>query len=77
MSAWCMKFIRDLLTADAKSQTYDLIRTITAGSALSAIAYTGWHVFKTGTFDISAFGMGMAAIIGAGGAAAWARKDVE
>jgi hypothetical protein len=73
-----MKFLRDILTADAQSKTYDIVRTGVAGSLFVGNCLVVYDVLARGApFDYSDFGLGVAAILGAGGAAMWARKDTE
>lgn len=72
------KFLRDILTADADSRVYDLVRVGTAASLVVGLLLTvyavGWRGDK---FDLTAFGTGIGLILAAGGGAMWARKDRE
>jgi hypothetical protein len=72
------KFLRDLLTADRDSRTYDLVRV---GTAMALVVGLGLTVYAVGwrgdPFDLTAFGTGIGLILAAGGGAMWARKDRE
>ena len=72
------KFLRDLLTADRDSRTYDLVRV---GTAMALVVGLGLTVYAVGwrgdPFDLTAFGTGIGLILAAGGGARWARKDRE
>lgn len=72
------KFLRDILTADSESKTYDLVRV---GTALALAVGLGLTVYAVGwrgdAFDLTAFGTGIGLILAAGGGAMWARKDKE
>lgn len=72
------KFLRDILTADRDSKTFDLVRV---GTALSLAVGLGLTVYAVGwrgdAFDLAAFGTGIGLILAAGGGAMWARKDKE
>lgn len=72
-----VKLFRDLLTADKDSKVYDLMRVITAASAVTGLALTCYVAWQKDEFDITAFGTGMGLIIAAGGGAAALRKDTE
>lgn len=73
-----MKFFRHLLTADAESSVYDLVRV---GTALALVVGLGLTIYAVGwrgdPFDLTAFGTGIGLILAAGGGAMWARKDRE
>ena len=72
------KFLRDILTADQDSKTFDLVRV---GTALALAVGLGLTVYAVGwrgdAFDLTAFGTGIGLILAAGGGAMWARKDKE
>ncbi len=72
------KFLRDILTADSDSKTFDLVRV---GTALALAVGLGLTVYAVGwrgdAFDLTAFGTGIGLILAAGGGAMWARKDKE
>ena len=72
------KFLRDILTADRDSKTFDLVRV---GTALALVVGLGLTVYAVGwrgdAFDLTAFGTGIGLILAAGGGAMWARKDKE
>ena len=72
------KFLRDILTADRDSKTFDLVRV---GTALALAVGLGLTVYAVGwrgdAFDLTAFGTGIGLILAAGGGAMWARKDKE
>lgn len=57
--------------------TLDLGRILWAKGALVFSGLSIWHVIHTGAFDYIAFGTGFAAVLAAGGAAIWAKKDTE
>jgi hypothetical protein len=73
-----MKWLRDILTSDAQSSVYDLVRI---GTALSLVVGLALDVFvvvwRNQPFDFASFGTGLGLILGAGGAAMWARRDRE
>jgi hypothetical protein len=72
------KFLRDILTADRESNTFDLVRV---GTALSLAVGLGLTIYAVGwrgdPFDLTAFGTGVGLILAAGGGAMWARRDKE
>lgn len=72
------KFLRDILTADRDSSTFDLVRV---GTALSLAVGLGLTIYAVGwrgdAFDLTAFGTGVGLILAAGGGAMWARRDKE
>lgn len=71
-------FIRHVLTADKDSTVWDLTRCVVAVALINALALQNFVVIWRGqAFDIGTFGAGIGAIIGAGGLAMWARKDIE
>lgn len=73
-----MKFLRDILTADKGSTTYDLVRVATGVSLVIGLALVVFSVVWRGaSFDFAAFGTGVGLILAAGGGAMWARKDRE
>lgn len=73
-----MKFLRDILTSDKRSRTYDLVRVGTAASLITGIGLTTFVVVaRAQPFDMSSFGTGLGLILAAGGGAMWARKDRE
>lgn len=73
-----MKWLRDILTADAASSIYDLVRIGTALSLVVGLSLTCYAVVWRGdAFDLTAFGTGIGLILAAGGGAMWARRDRE
>lgn len=62
------KFIKDILT-ERDGMTYDINRTVLLSSFISYVSFTAWHIHQGGSFDYTAWGTGLAAILGAGGAA--------
>ncbi len=73
-----MKFLREILTADADSKVYDLVRVGTFASLVVGIGLTVYTVvWRADKFDLSAFGTGIGLILAAGGGAMWARRDRE
>ena len=78
-------FLRHILTADAKSSIYDLVRVVTFVAFITALLFTLWECWaiewftdeKRERFDILRFGQGVALILAAGGGAMWARNDKE
>lgn len=73
-----MKFFRHILTSDAESKVYDIVRSgvfVSLVTGISLVVYS--VVYRGDKFDFTAFGLGVAAILAAGGGAMWARKDVE
>lgn len=63
-----MRFLREILT-DYDNQTYDTGRCIAVFLVASMTAFEGVAVWNGKSFDPQAFGLGMAAILGALGAA--------
>lgn len=57
--------------------TLDLGRILWAKGSVVFAGLSVYHVVHTGTFDYVAFGTGFAAVLAAGGAAIWAKKDTE
>lgn len=73
-----MKWLRDILTSDATSETYDLVRVGTFASLLIGLALEIYVVvWREAGFDFAAFGTGLGLILAAGGGAMWARRDTE
>ena len=72
-----MKFLRDILTSDAASSVYDLVRVCTFAATVVGLLLSIFAVGRGDKFDLIAFGAGYGAIIAAGGAAMWARRDRE
>jgi hypothetical protein len=78
-------FWRHILTADARSSIYDLVRVVTWSAFLIAVAFTLWECFfievfgmgERERFDVLRFGQGVGLILAAGGGAMWARNDKE
>jgi len=59
------------------NKTLDLGRVLWFKGSVVFSALSIYHVWKTGTFDFVAFSTGFGAILAAGGAAIWAKKDTE
>lgn len=59
------------------NQTLDLGRILWAKGSVVFSGLAAYHVVHTGSFDYIAFGTGFAAVLAAGGAAIWAKKDTE
>ena len=73
-----MKFLRDILTSDAESTVYDLVRVMCLVGFVAGVSLVVYSVVWRGQpFDIEKFGLGIGLLIGAGGGAMWARKDIE
>jgi hypothetical protein len=73
-----MKFFRDILTSDASSSVYDLVRVGTALALVVGLTLTVYAVgWRGDPFDLTAFGTGIGLILAAGGGAMWARRDRE
>jgi hypothetical protein len=73
-----MKFFRDILTSDAASSVYDLVRVLTFVATIVGLLLTVYAVvFRSDPFDLTAFGTGIGLILAAGGGAMWARRDRE
>ena len=71
------RFLRDILTADADSKVYDLVRVATLAALVVGLGLQVYVVVKGAPFDLTAFGTGIGLIIAAGGGAMWARRDRE
>lgn len=73
-----VSFLRDILTADADSRVYDLVRVGTALSLVIGLGLTVYTVaFRGDMFDLTAFGTGIGLILAGGGGAMALRKDRE
>lgn len=70
------KLITDLFTGP-DNVTWDFVRIFIGFATTYGLAMQTFSVFKTGTFDFSAFGVGVGSLVGAGAVGMWARKDVE
>lgn len=73
-----VKFFKDILTADAKSSVYDLVRVSFAIAFVVGLVLQAYVVFaKDAPFDIQAFGTGFGLMIAGAGGAMALRKDRE
>ena len=69
MIAAVWKFARGLFTEDAAGEVACPVRVFGGGSIVSAIGYQGYAMLMLHQrFDVQAFGVAMAALIGATGA---------
>lgn len=68
------KFIRDWLTEDDAGEIWSLMHAAGAAIILTFIGCTIWHVAKTGTFDMLAFGTGAGTTLGGVGAGVFANS---
>lgn len=57
--------------------TLDLGRILWAKGCIVFNGLAIYHVIHTHTFDYQAFGLGFGAVLSAGGAALWAKRDTE
>jgi hypothetical protein len=71
-----MKPLIDILTGK-DGQTHDIGRWSWVGSMLAVIAAALHTAWTKGTVDLVAFGQAIATVVGAHGAALWAKKDTE
>lgn len=71
-----MKFLIDLFTGP-DNKTWDLVRCGVGTGVVTLILAQFASILKGGAFDALQLGGGLAAIIGAGAAGMWARKDTE
>ncbi len=71
------KFLRDLLTADAKSSVYDLVRVGTFVALVVGFGLQVYVVVKGAPFDLEKFGVGTGLILAGGGGAMAMRRDRE
>lgn len=72
-----MKALRQLLTADKRSQVYDMVRVAFAAAFVVGLALQVYVVIRGQTFDIQAFGTGFGLMIAGAGGAMALRKDRE
>jgi hypothetical protein len=70
------KLLKDCLTG-RDNETYDVVRVLILSGGLSFIFYAGVAVFKTGTFAMQDFGIGLGAILGGGGAGVGLKSKTE
>jgi len=60
------------------NKTLDIGRIIWFKGTLVFLGLAIWHVVhEHNPFDYNSFGLGFAGVLGAGGAALWAKKDTE
>jgi hypothetical protein len=71
-----MKFFRDLFTGKDNS-TYDIGRFLWFQGCQAFILFSGYALWKGGTFDPIVWGGGLAALLGAGGAALGLKATTE
>lgn len=72
-----MKFLRDILTADAASTVYDFVRVAAFVSIIVGLSLQIYAVYNGQPFDIQAFGTGFGLMIAGAGGAMALRKDQE
>ena len=71
-----MKLLRDWFTG-VDGQTYDLGRALWALGVMVFLGATVYSIYKGQTFDAIAYGTGFGAVLAAGGAALWMKKETE
>ena len=71
-----MKIGKDIFTG-RDNETHDIARYSWAVSITAAIALAILSAVHNGVVDLAAFGTAVAAIVGAHGAALWAKRDTE
>jgi hypothetical protein len=71
-----MKWLTDLLTGK-DGATHDIGRWSWLGSLGAVIAAALHTAWSKGAVDLVAFGQAIATVVGAHGAALWAKKDTE
>ena len=71
------KFLRDLLTADAKSSVYDPVRVGTFVALVVGFSLQVYVVVKGAPFDLEKFGIGTNLILTNNGGAMAMRRDRE
>ena len=71
------KFLRDILTADARSSVYDLVRVGTLVALVVGFSLQVYVVVKGAPFDMDKFGIGTGLILAGGGGAMAMRRDRE
>ncbi len=69
-------FFKHCLTG-IDGETYDPARVIFFLGALAFIAYSGYTVWKLGTFDPQSYGLGFGGILGGGGAGIGLKAKTE
>jgi len=72
-----VKWLRDILTSDANSSVYDLVRVSTAAAMVVGLSLVVYSVIRGDKFDIQSFGTGFGLMIGGAGGAMALRKDRE
>lgn len=72
-----MRWLRQLLTADKRSQVYDSVRVAFALAFVTGMALQVYVVVRGDAFDIQAFGTGFGLMIAGAGGAMALRKDRE
>ena len=70
------KFFVNLLT-ESDGRTWDVFRIAFFVGILAFLAFAAWSVFKTGTFDMTSFGMGFSSMFAAGGAGVGVKSKLE
>ena len=71
-----MNWLQQLFTGK-DNQTHDLGRWSWAASTISVIGGGVWNAVHAGAIDLMAFAQAIAVVVGAHGAALWAKKDTE
>lgn len=72
-----MKWVRQLLTADKRSQVYDMVRVSFAAAFVTGLSLQIYSVARGDPFDIEKFGIGFGLMIAGAGGAMALRKDRE
>ncbi len=70
------KFAKDLVTT-SDGESGDIGRLLWAAGVASAIVFTGFAVYKSGTFDIQAYGIGFGVLLAAGAGALKLKESTE
>ncbi len=70
------KIINDLFTG-IDGETADIARYSWAICIFAIVFLACWNAYRNGVVDLPGFGTAVAAIVGAHGAALWAKRDVE
>lgn len=71
-----MKLLNDLFT-EADNQTFDMKRLLWSVGVVSGLGFQGYAIFKGQTFSIQDFGIGLGAMLAAGGAALSMNRKAE
>lgn len=70
------KLLKHCLTG-IDGESYDIARVLLLMGGIAFILYSGYHVWRNGTFDFQAYGIGLGSIIGGGSAGIGLKAKTE